>query len=208
MLVLPNLPFLTLDNCQHIMNRDCTGGALIAVIYNVAQLLRKGVGAERQYAISGFLSRVDENNPGGRAISGSVRLVRTPKGILVTGNAKLALGMVCRRCLEVFDGEIAFDFEEEFIASVDLLTGASLPVAEDEDPSLILTEQHILDLTEVLRQYAVLTATLEGLCSPDCRGLCPGCGQNLNMGDCECGRARGDPRFSALAQLLRPDIDN
>ena len=39
------------------------------------------------------------------------------------------------------------------------------------------------------------------LCSEDCKGLCPRCGKNLNLGPCGC-RKEPDPRFAVLEQLL------
>lgn len=41
------------------------------------------------------------------------------------------------------------------------------------------------------------------LCNPDCKGLCPVCGQDLNYGECGCERRRGgDPRLQILKELL------
>ena len=39
------------------------------------------------------------------------------------------------------------------------------------------------------------------LCSEDCKGLCPGCGVNLNHEACRC-KKQVDPRLAALAKLL------
>ena len=39
------------------------------------------------------------------------------------------------------------------------------------------------------------------LCREDCKGLCPVCGRNLNLGSCDCGK-KIDPRFAVLEQLL------
>ena len=42
------------------------------------------------------------------------------------------------------------------------------------------------------------------LCREDCKGLCPTCGKNLNLGPCGC-RKQIDPRFAVLEQLLDKD---
>jgi uncharacterized protein len=44
------------------------------------------------------------------------------------------------------------------------------------------------------------------LCRPDCAGLCPQCGQNLNEGTCDCAKDDIDPRFEVLRRL--GDEDN
>ena len=172
------------------------------MIYNVAQLLKEGIGSERRYGVDGGLDRIDEWNADERPVRGQVRLVRTLEGILATGKVALDLRMRCRRCLELFETEVTLSFEEEFRSSIDLLTGAMIALPEDQEPELVIGEQHQLDLREALRQYAVMAAESEALCSPDCRGLCPQCGQNLNLGQCDCDTNTLDPRLSVLAGLL------
>ncbi len=39
------------------------------------------------------------------------------------------------------------------------------------------------------------------LCRPDCAGLCPHCGTNLNDGACDCEEDRTDPRWDALREV-------
>ena len=39
------------------------------------------------------------------------------------------------------------------------------------------------------------------LCKEDCKGLCPDCGKNLNLGPCGC-RKKNDPRFAVLEQTF------
>ena len=40
------------------------------------------------------------------------------------------------------------------------------------------------------------------ICSEECKGLCPICGQNLNDGECSCDKEQTDPRFDILDNLL------
>jgi len=171
------------------------------MIYNVAQLLRQASGASRQQPISGTLVDIDENNPGHTPVGGTVLLLRTASGILATGEAEFELVRVCRRCLDLVKEQVTVSFEEEFVPSVDLHTGRPLDTSE-ASPELVITDEHLLDLTEVLRQYAVMEAVEGTLCSPDCLGLCPVCGHNLNEGDCGCDRRRIDPRMAPLLELL------
>ncbi len=176
------------------------------MIYNVAQLLKEGVGASRRRTISGDLRDIDALNPGVTHVEGELLFVRTPKGILVTGNAQMNIQQICRRCLEPMATEVEFEIEEEFIPSIDIDTGATLPITDEDEPELIIDEHHMLDMSEVLRQYVIVAGTSPGLCRSDCEGLCPICGKNLNLEPCGCQRDVIDPRLSALAQLLdQPD---
>ena len=177
------------------------------MLFNVAQLLQEGVGATRCHDIAGELYDIDAHNPGPVPVVGRVVLTRTPNGILVEGDAHVELIEPCRRCLESVENTASFEFEEEFKPSIDVETGALLPVVADDERELLIDEHHVLDLTEVLRQYAVMATDLPGLCRPDCNGLCPVCGKNLNEGPCECERAVGDPRLAVLAKLLGTESD-
>jgi hypothetical protein len=56
-------------------------------------------------------------------------------------------------------------------------------------------------LTEAVRQYRVMAEPMQLLCKPDCLGLCPHCGYNLNQGPCGCPRQDVDERWSALTEL-------
>ncbi|MFO7697997.1 MAG: DUF177 domain-containing protein [Anaerolineae bacterium] len=171
--------------------------------FNVAQLLKEGIGAFRQLDLSGELHDVDEFNPGPIPVVGQVTLVRTVDGVLVTGRAQLTLERACRRCLEPVRGVATLEVEEEFVPSIDVVTGRPIPVDSEVGVELLIDERHTLDLTDVLWQYAVAQTTEPVYCSSDCRGLCAYCGANLNLGPCGCTTEQIDPRLEALAQLLR-----
>jgi len=40
-------------------------------------------------------------------------------------------------------------------------------------------------------------------CSPDCRGLCPGCGTNLNVEACRCQNDLGETGFNVIARKFQ-----
>ncbi len=44
----------------------------------------------------------------------------------------------------------------------------------------------ILEIDEDIRQEMILDCPMKVVCRPDCKGLCPNCGQNLNITGCEC----------------------
>ncbi len=56
-------------------------------------------------------------------------------------------------------------------------------------------------LEDVVREQVLLSLPSRTLCTADCKGLCPRCGQNLNQAKCSCDEASADPRWNALAGL-------
>ena len=75
------------------------------------------------------------------------------------------------------------------------------PIADRDPDAFLIDEQHTLDLTEAVRQYREVSAEMQPLCRPDCRGLCPVCGRDLNQGECNCDRSAHDDRWAALGEL-------
>lgn len=112
-------------------------------------------------------------------------------GLLARGGARGVAEFTCDRCLAPFTREVVFSFLEEYrFAEAD---GGEAHVLEGEE----------VDLAEPVREHLLLALPVKKLCRPDCRGLCPVCGQNLNAGDCGCERERVDPRLARLEDLLR-----
>ena len=172
------------------------------MLFNVSGLVQEGIGATREYDIDGAL---DSPERGREPVTGSVELLRTNRGVLVRAKLRLVEPEVCSRCLQPLQETLPIEFEEEFRTKVDVRSGEPSDEAPDEEAFLI-DEHHMLDLTEAIRQYREASAVMQPLCRPDCRGLCPRCGQDLNAGDCNCAAAPIDDRWSALAGLL-PNTD-
>ena len=51
-----------------------------------------------------------------------------------------------------------------------------------DDPELFTLEGDGIDLSEVLETCFILDMETKFLCKEDCKGLCPTCGKNLNLG--------------------------
>jgi uncharacterized protein len=129
--------------------------------------------------------------------------MRTGQGILVRGDVHTIVQLECSRCLEPVAVAVEAHVEDEFLPSVNVLSGEPLPVPEDE--ALRIDDRHILDLTEAVRQYLVTTLPLQPVCRADCRGLCPTCGADLNLAACDCGTDATSGPLAALGSLLRPE---
>jgi uncharacterized protein len=169
---------------------------------NVAQLLKGRTGAVRRLDLAADISGIDDELAIRSPLTGPVTLVRTADGILVAAFLETELEVECGRCLDPFLVRVRLEIQEEFHPSVDIHTGAQLPVVDTVEDATTIDERHDLDLTEVVRQAIFLAMPMNGLCRADCAGLCPLCGQNLNEGQCQCETDEVDPRLEVLRQLL------
>ncbi len=180
-----------------LVGRQCpaageSGGAS-GIAINVAQRLKEPIGAPRRVDIDDVVGREE----GTIQVWGKLEFVRTDQGILVEGFLDAKSKTTCSRCLSVFDCQLSFRIEEEYFPTVDVVSGVSLP-SPGEPGVFTIDANHILDLSEAARQYTLLTMPLKPLCQPDCAGLCPSCGHNLNEGKCSCPPSGHDPRWWKL----------
>ena len=168
--------------------------------YNVAQLLKEPVGSARRYQLDDTL---DGPAPLEGRVQGQVSLLHTHQGILVRAEVETMVSVACSRCLTSFVTPVQLTIEEEFFPLIDVNTGRGVPLPEDADGAFRIDANHMLDLTEVLRQCVITDTPMKPLCQPQCRGLCRECGANLNSEVCRCSTALGDPRWGALTALLQ-----
>jgi len=164
--------------------------------FNVSQLLKESAGTERRYTFEEQERRFEEQ---GGAIRGSARLMRTADGVLVVAEIETRVAVSCSRCLAQFDHPVMFKMADEYIPSVDLVSGGRL--SPSADGSFSIDARHVLDLSEAVGQHATLTLPMKPLCAPDCAGLCSTCGVNLNQTECGCVDNETDSRWSELKAL-------
>jgi uncharacterized protein len=170
--------------------------------FRVSQELRQPVGTEftvvlheRRLFLDDEVALTD--------LQGDALLLRTDRGLLATVKAHAHVRGACSRCLNPVQSSIEIDFQEEFVAVVDPVSGAHITATEAET-NFVIHGDLMLDLGESLRQYALMSSPLKPMCRPDCAGLCPTCGINLNDGACSC-TAQPDERWQTLAALNAED---
>ncbi len=121
-----------------------------------------------------------------------VGTVRNIAGMLrLQADVDTMLSCRCDRC------GVAFD--KPFHVSVERMLAAELE--DEENDEILLLDEGAFDLNELAQESFILNMDTKTLCREDCRGLCPGCGANLNVEACRCKREI-DPRWAALQKLL------
>jgi uncharacterized protein len=75
------------------------------------------------------------------------------------------------------------------------------PRTPDEEPPdawILYQVRGEVDLDEPLREAALLDLPIKRVCRDDCLGICPDCGADRNVKDCDCPREPVDPRWAGL----------
>ena len=163
---------------------------------NVAQFLKSEQGNTRVIEINDYFEDETAQIP----VHGDLKLTLVNQHILVQGNLTIDVPLVCGRCLTKYTCSIPLEIEEEYYPTTDINTGTRLP-PPDESGSFTIDQNHVLDLTEAIRQYKVIALPMKPLCHEECAGICPICGKNLNEGPCDCPSDEVDLRWSELLKL-------
>ena len=108
--------------------------------------------------------------------------------------ARTTLDAVCDRCGK------AFPQEKEVIYQCLLAE----ELQNEDNDEIVLLEDGQADVGDLARTAFILGMDSKTLCSEDCKGLCPRCGADLNLGPCSCQK-EVDPRLAVLAKLLEND---
>ncbi len=132
-----------------------------------------------------------EGRPDRARLVGTLTVDNLEGRVLVSGQVQAAGMAVCSRCLADFD--FTWDVEISCMVLRD-------PESEEgRDDSMVLHQRSgEVDLDEVCRESAVLGYPLTVVCGEGCKGICAGCGRNLNQEECVCEADTHDPRWDAL----------
>ena len=122
--------------------------------------------------------------------------------IRLVGNVQAHLEFSCARCLEPVGQDVKRDF--------DLIYRPQGVDRRAEEAAISQAETEIgyyqgegLLLEDALREQVLLAIPVRALCRDDCKGLCPQCGRNLNVEQCQCEQHPGDARWEALAEIKK-----
>lgn len=106
----------------------------------------------------------------------------------------------CARCLVEFERPLRRDFR--FV----VLPFSSADEDAEDDEGVAHYSDDELDLSPLVMEQALLALESIPLCSPDCRGLCPSCGGNLNTETCGCSQSKRG-RLADLLPLKKPESE-
>jgi uncharacterized protein len=137
-----------------------------------------------EHPVSLRLGEVEVKGP--MQVEGEVR--GTVDGVIADFAARAPAHFVCVRCLTEWFGEIEARGSQHF---------THVP---DEDGYAIVDRQ--VDLSGPATDELALSMPATPLCRPDCQGLCPICGTDLNVNPCDGHGEESDSPFAVLKDLF------
>lgn len=111
----------------------------------------------------------------------ALRLQLVSHELVARGKVEAKVEAQCARCVRWFAQDVV---EPDFCEAV---------AVPDLDASV--------DLTPLLREAILLALSAHPVCRPECKGLCPRCGADLNEGPCRCPPVADVHGWSALDDI-------
>lgn len=126
--------------------------------------------------------------------------VATIEGMVnVSGTIDTKAIFHCSRCLDECETSIESSFELTYVKELPDIEGDEDDIeVSPEEMGLILYTGDTIDLREAVQQEVIMALPFRPLCEPECKGLCPRCGANLNRDACDCHTTDFSLKFAAL----------
>ena len=154
---------------------------------------------EEMNALQGYPELFDARHI--RNVMAFAEVNRNNQTLQVRVDMTAEMAPLCDRCLEPYQAQQQDHFE------LLLRVGIDEPNHDEEDVLYVEPETVELDISHRLAEQLVLAQPMKNLCRESCKGMCDGCGRNLNDTDqnCSCHEKTIDPRWEKLKHLLEAE---
>ena len=166
----------------------------------------EGLAFDRSIRLHGLEGPSRESIPDVDAhLEGTV--VPAPGGADLSARLGATVPLTCSRCLETFSWDVRMAFEWRVLRREPGAGSAPGASAVDDEASILVAPEGKVGLEDLATEQVYLNLPLKPICSPACKGLCPTCGTNKNLGVCGCIPEVVDPRLAPLLPFRRKNQD-
>jgi uncharacterized protein len=156
---------------------------------------------EEPAALSGYLETLSEIDfQFERPLQSEVKIRKMGQSVWIRGRVETVLQLRCVRCLQEFSYPLASGFDLT-LRPLKETTLAEEVELSGKDLESNFFEGGEIPLSEVACEQIFLEIPMQPLCQDGCKGLCPGCGKDLNVSACDCKQKELDSEFSVLQKL-------
>ena len=119
--------------------------------------------------------------------------------IRIRGRLETSLEACCDRCLVPVSLPVKQQFDLSYRPVSTMVRAEEVELPEDELEVGFFSGDGI-ELADVVTEQVILSVPMKVVCQKECRGLCPLCGANLNLGKCGCPPTLENSPFSILKE--------
>lgn len=165
--------------------------------------LRLKNGDAVDYSFESQLSDILDDSSAGGSLKLLVSASCSGDQVLIKGVLEVTAKFDCSRCLEPFNHTFKTEFSEAFTVTGENTENDNRDTLAEKAANKLTISGDYLYLDEYIRQLIILTEDYNPVCKPDCKGLCPNCGADLNKAPCDCSSNNNqiDVRLLKLKEL-------
>jgi uncharacterized protein len=115
--------------------------------------------------------------------------------IVLDCDLKVHTDFECDRCSEEFEAELESSFQLLYFFDKENID------EDDANTFYITPEEDYIDISKEVNEYAMLSVPMKIICVESCKGLCAGCGVDLNKEECKCSKDEVRPEWEELLKL-------
>ncbi len=131
-----------------------------------------------------------------------LEIYRQSDHVRITGSVQGALRAACHRCLKPFEWTLDESVDAYLMQAPEGMTeDEEIEVDSEEEMDLEFFEGDVIDIDRFVLEQIFLAIPYKLLCSESCRGICPGCGADLNDEECKCKGGASASLFTVLKGL-------
>jgi uncharacterized protein len=120
--------------------------------------------------------------------------------VRIRGSFSARFQLQCHRCLDPYPWQLLQEVDTLLLVEKHLPEEEEVEL-EPEDLEVEFFDGEEIDIDRLVAEEVFLALPFRALCSEECRGLCPGCGANLNRETCRCSKSDKKSPFQALERL-------
>jgi len=148
-----------------------------------------------EYDFEDDIEKIELTEPLFGKYNSNVVLNKFDDQIILEASTTAGANFICDRCGIEFTQSVISKYKMIYLLR-------SIEDAEEEiNITYLSPDAHIIDLSNEVRDYMILSIPMKRLCKEDCKGLCVKCGSNLNEKQCECEDSEIDERWKVLTEL-------
>jgi uncharacterized protein len=149
---------------------------------------------EYEFSFTEKIEDIDLNKPFLGNVKTNVKLTKLSDQLFTQISSTLLAEFECDRCTTIFQKEIISEYQMIY------LINNFIKESNDTNITYITKETDKIDIKNDVREFAILSIPMKKLCNVNCKGLCPGCGVDLNYEECKCQKNSINPIWLPLLE--------
>ncbi|MDD5774149.1 MAG: DUF177 domain-containing protein [bacterium] len=133
-----------------------------------------------------------------KEVTANIHIQKEDFGFFAFGEINVDWDLICNRCLIPFPQTAKIEFSREYRLIEEDIADEKI---EEDILSAVLIKNEEIDLENEIKEDLLLAIPIKILCKAECKGICPNCGQNLNVKKCSCVQEETDIRWEALKEI-------